>query len=64
MGTKFVTDHEPAKLFKSYGSTSAMESIALKATMVLPASLLQKPHRQSKSCDHIKCLECHLQLWL
>ena len=51
MGTKFVTDHEPAKLFKSYGSTSVMESIALKATMALPALLLQKPHRQSRSCD-------------
>ena len=40
-----------------------MESIALKAAMVLPALLLQKPHKQSKSCEHIKCLECHLHLW-
>lgn len=43
MGTKFVT--KLAKLFESYGFASAMESIALKAAKILPALVLQKPHR-------------------
>ena len=47
-----------AKLYESYGSASAMESIALKAAMVLPPLLLQKPHRQSKFRENIKCLVC------
>ena len=41
MGTQFVT--ELAKLYDGYGSASAMESVALKAAMVLPPLLLQKP---------------------
>ena len=40
-----------------------MESIVLKAAMVLPALLLQKPHKQSKSHEHIKYLEHCLNLW-
>ena len=55
VGSHFII--ELAKLYESYGSASAMESIALKAAMVLPALLLQKPHRQSKSREHIKCLD-------
>ena len=50
MGTQFIT--ELAKLYDGYGSASAMESVALKAAMVLPPLLLQKPHRQSKSREH------------
>ena len=61
VGSHFVI--ELAKLYESYGSASAMECIALKAAMVLPPLLLQKPHRQSKSREHIKCLERRLQLW-
>ena len=61
MGTQFVT--ELAKLYDGYGSASAMESVALKAAMVLPPLLLQKPHRQSKSREHIKCLERRLLHW-
>ena len=55
VGSQFVT--ELAKLYDGYGSASALESIALKASMVLPPLLLQKPHRQSRSREHIKCLE-------
>ena len=54
---------ELAKLYESFGSASAMECIALKAAVVLPALLLQKPHIQSKSSRNIKCLECCLHLW-
>ena len=60
-GSHFVT--ELAKLYEGFGSASAMECIALKAAMVLPALLLQKPHIQSKSREHIKCLERRLHLW-
>ena len=41
-GSHFVT--ELAKLYESFGSAFAMECIALKAAMVLPALLLWKPH--------------------
>ena len=54
VGSRLVS--ELAKLYESFGSASAMECIALKAAMVLPALLLQKPHTQSKSREHVKCL--------
>ena len=38
---------ELAKLFGAYGEGSALESIALKASVVIPALLLQKPHPTS-----------------
>ena len=59
-GSQFVT--KLAKLYVGFSSASAMECIALKAAMVLPASLFQKPHMQSKSRDNIKCLESCLHL--
>ncbi len=31
--------------------------------MVLPALVLQKPHRTSKTKDHIKCLDMRLEKW-
>ena len=31
--------------------------------MVMPALLLQRPHRNSKCHDHVKCLERRLPLW-
>ena len=39
------------------------EAIALKATVVLPLLVLQKPHRNSKTQDHIRCLERRMKLW-
>ena len=43
-GKEFV--HELSRLFLAFASASSMESIALKATIVLPILLLQKPHRR------------------
>ena len=40
-----------------------MESVALKAAMVLPALLLQRPHGKSKAKDHSIHLERRLKLW-
>ena len=47
---------ELARLYSAYASSSALESVALKATVVLPHLLLQKPSRASKSQDHAHCL--------
>jgi len=60
-GTDFVT--ELSKLFQNYGTAPAMECIALKAAMVIPSLLLQRPHQNSKSHDHVICLEHRLPLW-
>jgi len=57
-GTDFVT--ELSKVFQNYNS---MECIALKAAMVMPPLLLQRPHQNSKSHDHVICLERRLSLW-
>ena len=54
---------ELAKLFRAYGEGSALESIALKASMVIPALLLQKPHPTSKSRENVACLQRRIQLW-
>ena len=60
-GRGFV--NELSRLYLAYGSASALESVALKATIVLPILLLQKPNRKSKTKEHIACLERRLPLW-
>ena len=37
--------------------------MALKAAMILPALLLQKPHARSRTKEHTKHLERRLNLW-
>ena len=54
-GKAFV--QEMASLFQSYADASARERTVLKAAMVIPALILQKPFRTSKSKDHINCIE-------
>jgi len=61
IGERFVL--EMARLFKSFGESTPLESIALKAAMVLPQLLLQKPSRNSRVKDHIKCLQRRMSLW-
>ena len=53
---------ELSKLYLSYATASRLESVALKATIVLPILLLQKPQQTSKTKDHISCLERRLKL--
>lgn len=60
-GKDFV--YELERLFSTFASASSMESIALKATIVMPILLLQKPHRKSKTKDHIACLQRRLHAW-
>ena len=48
---------ELARLFQAFATGSALASVALKAATVLPLLVLQKSHRNSKTKDHITCLE-------
>ena len=50
-------------MFQAYADSSALEGIAMKAAMILPALLLQKPHPRSRTKEHVKHLERHLCLW-
>ena len=52
-----------AGLFKAFATSSALESVALKAATLMPILLLQKPARKSKAKDHITCLERRLNTW-
>ena len=60
-GKSFVV--ELARLYSAFTNGSAMESIALMATTVLPILTLQLPHKRSKVKEHIKCLERRLKVW-
>ena len=55
--------HEQAKLFRAFADRTAMQGIALKAAMLMPLLLLQKPHQQSKTKDHVACLTRRLTVW-
>ena len=61
-GKDFV--RELSRLYSAYGSASALESVALKATLVFPILFLQKPSRTSKTKHHITHLERRLGWWL
>ena len=61
-GKTFVA--ELAHLFQAYADNSSLETIALKATTIMPILLLQKPHSKSKVKDHIRHLQRRLDLWL
>ena len=50
-------------LYSAYESILALESVALKAAIVFPILLLQKPSRTSKTKQHIALLERRLGLW-
>ena len=60
-GKNFVT--ELSRLYLTFGSASSMEASALKAAIVFPLLLLQKPSKGSKTKDHITCLERRLASW-
>ena len=61
VGREFVS--ELSRLYLAYGTSSILESIALKAATVFPILMLQKPSKQSKTKHHIHCLERHLTNW-
>ena len=61
VGREFVS--ELSRLYLAYGTSSILESIALKAATVFPILMLQKPSKQSKTKHHIQCLERRLTNW-
>lgn len=60
-GKAFVS--ELAHLYNAYGVASALEHVALQATIVMPHLLLQKPHKGSKNKHHLECLKRRFDLW-
>jgi len=54
---------ETTRLLNSWSQNSPLKHIAMKAIMIMPSLLLQKPGKNSKSVDHRKALERRLQLW-
>ena len=55
---------ELSSLYRAYGDSTSLETVVLKAAiMVLPPLLLQRPHRRSTSHDHKRYMERRLQLW-
>ena len=60
-GKNFVL--ELSRLICAYADLCALESIALKAAMLMPQLLLQKPHPGSKACDHASSLDHRLTVW-
>ena len=55
---------EVTRLFTAYAENSALESVSLKAAMIMPTLLLQKPHQRSKPKEFSSHLEHRLKLWL
>ena len=60
-GKALVT--EIARLYQAYANDSSLESIAIKASFVCQALLLQTPSSRSKAKDHCQHLQRRLQLW-
>ena len=54
---------ELSRLYSAFADASAMECVALRATVVLPILVLQQPHRRSKSKEQATCLERRLKAW-
>ena len=54
---------EISKLLNEYNEDTAMAYIAMKALMILPALVLQKPSAKSKSQDHVAALKRRMKLW-
>lgn len=61
-GKAFVL--ELTRLYKAFATGSALESVALKAAVIFPIIVLQKPSRSSKHKNNRSCLERRMPLWL
>lgn len=60
-GKGFV--QELSRLIRSYSDNSALESVAIKASLIFPPLMLQKSSKRSKTKEHIALLERRLVLW-
>ena len=60
-GNRFVKKN--TRLMKLWIQDAPLKSISLKAVLVMPALLLQKPSQSSKAKDHPQALERRIKLW-
>eukprot|EP00795_Rhopilema_esculentum_P015800 gene15800-7104_t len=61
VGKEFV--EECSRLVDEWVDDGPLHLIALKAMMIMPSLLLQKPSKKSKSKDHVEKLRKRLDLW-
>ena len=61
-GKSFIK--EMTKMIEMWNNDGNLKDICLKAAMVMPALLLQKPTFKSKSKEHSACLTRRMKLWL
>ena len=54
---------EMTRLAKAWASKSKDEAVAMTMLMVMPALLLQKPSKRSKTAEHVAALKRRLQDW-
>ena len=54
---------ETIRLLDEWNHNSSLKDIALKAIMVMPSLLLQKPSKNSKTKEHVESLDRRLILW-
>ena len=54
---------ELTKTIVNFTSSTALEEVALTMTMIMPALLLQKPSRKSKTKEHVAYLDKRLKWW-
>ena len=51
------------KVVSSFVSQSSLESVSMSMLMIMPALLLQKPAKRSKTAQHVEALKRRLPLW-
>jgi hypothetical protein len=62
IGQQFI--EEVSKTVNYFTSSSALEEVALTMVMIMPALLLQKPSKKSKTKEHKVYLEKRLKWWV
>ena len=55
--------NELTKLFNVWIDDSPLTKVVMKAVMIMPSLLLQKPSKESQSKDHLKALQWRIELW-
>ena len=60
-GKSFI--NEMTRIINAWVYDTSIKDIALKVSDVIPALLLQKPSKNSKSKDHLKSFERRFEIW-
>ena len=61
LGKSFI--NKMTRMINAWVYDTPIKDIALKALQVMPALLLKKPNKNSKSKDHLKSLERRFEIW-